>query len=127
MFLDLDRFKRINDEHGHAAGDMVLKEVARRLSQYARDEDTICRNGGDEFLYLLVNPKGGANVERMAGAVLKNMAQPIDMGSFELVVQPSIGIAMYPDDGTTATSWSGTPTSRCTAPRSVLRLRSVWV
>jgi GGDEF domain-containing protein len=56
MFLDLDRFKRIYDSHGHAAGDVVLKEVARRLLQYARDEDTVCRNGGDEFLYLLMDP-----------------------------------------------------------------------
>ena len=61
MFLDLNRFKRINADHGHAAGDFVLKEVAYRLLQNARDEDTVCRNGGDEFLYLLVNPQGQEN------------------------------------------------------------------
>ena len=58
MFLDLDGFKSINDLYGHAAGDKVLKEVATRFSRHAREEDTVCRNGGDEFLYLLVNPQG---------------------------------------------------------------------
>ena len=68
MFLDLDRFKSINDDHGHAAGDLVLREVANRLSQHARDEDTVCRSGGDEFLYLLVKPQGRANIGRIAAA-----------------------------------------------------------
>ena len=101
MFLDLDRFKNVNDDHGHAAGDVVLKEVARRLSQQARDEDTVCRNGGDEFLYLLMNPKGTTNVERMARAVLQDIARPVEVGGVEVVVNSSIGIAMYPDDGAT--------------------------
>ena len=80
MFLDLDCFKSINDTHGHAAGDRVLKEVAKRLLHHSRDEDTVCRNGGDEFQYLLVNPQGSENIERITGAVLKNIAQPIDIG-----------------------------------------------
>jgi diguanylate cyclase (GGDEF)-like protein len=102
MFLDLDRFKNINDDHGHAAGDLVLREIASRLSQYARDEDTVCRNGGDEFLYLLVNPKGRTDVERKAVAVLGDIAQAIAVGGRDLIVRASIGIAMYPGDGTTA-------------------------
>ncbi|MBC7944160.1 MAG: GGDEF domain-containing protein [Burkholderiales bacterium] len=101
MFLDLDRFKSINDTHGHAAGDLVLKEVARRLLKHSRNEDTVCRNGGDEFLYLLMNPQGSENIERMAGLVLKNIAQPIDIGDLQLVIEPSIGIAVYPDNGIT--------------------------
>lgn len=99
MFLDMDRFKSINDTHGHAAGDRVLKEVAKRLSQHSRDEDTVCRNGGDEFLYLLMNPQGSENIERIAGDILKNIAQPIDMGDLQLVIKSSIGIAVYPDHG----------------------------
>ena len=99
MFLDLDRFKCINDTHGHAVGDGVLKEVAKRLSQHARDEDTVCRNGGDEFLYLLMNPGGNENVERIAWALLKTIGQPIDMGDLQLVINASIGIAVYPGDG----------------------------
>lgn len=101
MFLDLDCFKNINDTHGHAAGDRVLKEVAKRLLHHSRDEDTVCRNGGDEFLYLLVNPQGSENIERIAGAVLENIAQPIDIDGLQLVINSSIGIAVYPDNGAT--------------------------
>ena len=101
MFLDLDRFKNVNDVHGHAAGDVVLKEVAKRLAQDARDEDTVCRNGGDEFLYLLMNPQGRDNVERIAAAVIENLARTIRLGEKQLTVRPSIGIAIYPADGVT--------------------------
>jgi diguanylate cyclase (GGDEF)-like protein len=100
MFLDLDRFKCINDTHGHAVGDGVLKEVAKRMLEHAR-EDTVCRNGGDEFLYLVMNPQGNENIERMADVLLKNIAQPIDMGDLQPVIKASIGIAIYPDDGAT--------------------------
>jgi diguanylate cyclase (GGDEF)-like protein len=101
MFLDLDRFKFINDTHGHAAGDWVLKEVAKRLLQHSRDEDTVCRNGGDEFLYLLMNPQGNENIGRIASTLLKTIGQPIDMGDLQAVVTASIGIAVYPHNGTT--------------------------
>jgi diguanylate cyclase (GGDEF)-like protein len=101
MFLDLDGFKKINDTHGHAAGDSVLKEVARRLSLHSRDEDTVCRNGGDEFLYLLVNPRGKENIERIARTVSAYIAEPIVVGSRQFVVNASIGVAVYPGDGPT--------------------------
>lgn len=99
MFLDLDRFKLVNDTHGHAVGDAVLQEVARRLLDHVRHEDTVCRNGGDEFLYLLMNPGDRANVERMAGLMLNCIAQPIVVGEVQLIVKPSIGIAVFPEDG----------------------------
>jgi diguanylate cyclase (GGDEF)-like protein len=101
MFLDLDRFKYINDTHGHAVGDRVLKEVAKRLLGHTRDEDTVCRNGGDEFLYLLINPQGSENIRRIADSLLQSIAQPIDVGDLKPIVKTSIGIAVYPDDGTT--------------------------
>jgi two-component system, cell cycle response regulator len=101
MFLDLDRFKCINDNHGHGVGDGVLKEVAKRLLQHIREEDTVCRNGGDEFLYLSMNPQGSENIERIAGKLLKTIGQPIDMGELQPVIGASIGIAVYPDNGTT--------------------------
>ena len=100
MFLDLDRFKCINDAHGHAVGDEVLKGVAKRLSDHARGEDTVCRNGGDEFLYLLMNPQSAENIERIAGVLMKAIGQPIDMGDLRPVVSASLGIAVYPGDGT---------------------------
>ncbi|MCV2351806.1 GGDEF domain-containing protein [Paucibacter sp. Y2R2-4] len=99
MFLDLDRFKLINDSHGHAAGDTVLKVVAQRLLSQARDEDTVCRNGGDEFLYLLINPTSRDDVARIAGQVKAAIAAPISHGALQLVITPSIGIALYPLDG----------------------------
>jgi diguanylate cyclase (GGDEF)-like protein len=101
MFLDLDRFKFINDTHGHAVGDRVLKEVAKRLLQTARDEDTVCRNGGDEFLYLLMNPQSKENIERIAGTLLKTVGQPVDVGDLQSVIAVSIGIAVYPASGIT--------------------------
>jgi len=100
LFLDLNRFKHINDTHGHAAGDQVLHEVAERLLRQARAEDTVCRNGGDEFLYLLMNPKGRENIERIVRAILKTIAQPIAVQGEQLVITSSIGIAIYPDHGT---------------------------
>jgi two-component system cell cycle response regulator len=100
MFLDLDRFKCVNDTYGHAVGDEVLKEVAKRLLQHTRDEDTVCRNGGDEFLYLLINPQGSENIEQIAGGLLKTIGQPIDIGDLQPVVKASIGIAVYPANGT---------------------------
>jgi two-component system cell cycle response regulator len=101
MFLDLDRFKYINDKHGHAVGDAVLKVVANRLLEHARDEDTVCRNGGDEFLYLLIDPKGRENLGRIADTLLNRIVQPIDLGDLKPAIQASIGIAVYPVDGTT--------------------------
>ncbi len=102
MFLDLDRFKLINDTHGHAAGDTVLRVVAQRLMRHVRDEDTVCRNGGDEFLYLLIDPKTHDDVARIAGLVRAAIAAPIDLDALQFVVTPSIGIALYPDHGNTA-------------------------
>lgn len=101
MFLDLDHFKAVNDAHGHAAGDRVLEEIARRLIEHCRDEDSVCRNGGDEFLYLLMNPQGRENIERVASMVLANLGAPIDMDDLQLIITPSIGIALYPEHGGT--------------------------
>ncbi|MGL6112742.1 MAG: diguanylate cyclase domain-containing protein [Rubrivivax sp.] len=102
MFLDLDRFKFVNDTHGHAAGDAVLATVAKRLMIHARDEDTVCRNGGDEFLYLLINPNSREDVARIAGVVRSAIAEPIDMDALHFAITPSIGIALYPDHGRSA-------------------------
>ena len=99
MFLDLDQFKSLNDAHGHTAGDAALKTIAQRLLQYVRDEDTVCRNGGDEFLYLLMNPRGKKNIEHIANSVLRTIAQPVPIADRVLTTEASIGIAIYPEHG----------------------------
>lgn len=99
LFFDLDSFKLINDTHGHAAGDAVLQEIANRLAGHARGEDTVCRNGGDEFLYMLFNPKERSNIEMIAKGVAERVAQPVAWADRGLVVHTSIGAAIYPDDG----------------------------
>jgi diguanylate cyclase len=99
MFLDLDRFKLVNDSHGHAAGDAVLTVVAERLMRNSRDEDTVCRNGGDEFLYLLIDPCDRETVARIAVLVREAIAAPISVGALQFTITPSIGIALYPEHG----------------------------
>lgn len=100
MFLDLDGFRNLNDEFGHSAGDRVLQEIASHLSRVARDEDTVCRNGGDEFLFLVLNPQSRSEVERTAAVVLESVARPIEFEGCVLDIHASIGIALYPEDGT---------------------------
>ncbi|CAL95678.1 EAL domain-containing protein [Azoarcus olearius] len=99
MFFDLDHFKNINDTLGHDFGDRLLVEVARRLESVLRGGDTVCRLGGDEFVFLLpdTDAEGAA---RVAAKLLEAVAQPLVLDHQELTVTPSIGIAMYPDDGT---------------------------
>lgn len=98
MFLDLDRFKYINDSLGHDVGDELLLQVAARLKFAVRDEDTVSRLGGDEFILLVPgsDSQGAANV---AKKLLAMFVQPYQVGLHEIVITPSIGIAMYPDDG----------------------------
>ena len=102
MFFDLDKFKTINDTHGHAAGDEVLKQVAARLLEHCRLEDTVCRTGGDEFLYVLIDPKGRENIERIASGLVESLARPVVFEGVQIAVRPSIGISLYPEQGTSA-------------------------
>jgi diguanylate cyclase (GGDEF)-like protein len=99
LFLDLDRFKRINDTLGHAAGDMVLREVAARFSGCLRPEDTLARFAGDEFTVLLPDIPGATYASSVAQMLVRTLRRPILLGSQELHVGASIGIAMYPRDG----------------------------
>src|SRR5690606_26361575 len=103
MFLDLDRFKPINDSLGHAAGDRMLKEVALRLSTCVDDDDTVARMGGDEFT-LLLQPhitRDGALTRaiHVAEQILENLARPFVLEGREFFVTASIGIALSPQDG----------------------------
>lgn len=99
LFLDLDRFKPLNDELGHALGDEMLKVVAQRLSLAVREADTVSRYGGDEFLILLAEVSGSADVEAVAQKLLDTLAAACRVGGRNLTLTASIGISLYPDDG----------------------------
>ncbi|MFT3733992.1 MAG: EAL domain-containing protein [Rhodocyclaceae bacterium] len=99
LFLDLDRFKTINDSLGHIAGDRLLRAVAERLSFCVRDTDTVCRQGGDEFLIVLSDLLDAEVPARIAEKILRKLAEPFDLEGHTLGTSFSIGIAVYPDDG----------------------------
>ena len=118
MFIDLDRFKMVNDSFGHVTGDTLLKQVAARLVGCLRDTDTVARLGGDEFTIMLPDVAGAQMVGEVAQRVLGEFTQPFSDGDHELFVSASIGISLFPRDGATRPmSSSSMPTPRCTAPR----------
>ncbi|HEX9406652.1 MAG TPA: diguanylate cyclase, partial [Thermoanaerobaculia bacterium] len=102
MFLDLDRFKDVNDSLGHSLGDELLKAVALRLKTALRQEDSIARMGGDEFTILLANLKTPEDAAKIAQKILDVVAQPVRIEGNELFITTSVGIALYPNDGDTA-------------------------
>jgi predicted signal transduction protein with EAL and GGDEF domain len=123
MFIDLDHFKRINDSIGHARGDRLLVEIAKRLTNELREDDVInyftdntatdseddagnateiARLGGDEFTVVLSDVTDVKHIKRVASRILDSLSQPIALQSYNPVVTPSIGIALYPQDGTDA-------------------------
>ncbi len=102
VFIDLDYFKLINDQHGHEVGDHVLREVARRLSNSVRAVDTVGRIGGDEFVVLMAALSADDSVLALAEKLRESMRPSIVTKGLELIVSCSIGIAVYPEDGTDA-------------------------
>ncbi|WP_394757526.1 diguanylate cyclase domain-containing protein [Rhodoferax sp.] len=98
MFLDLDRFKNVNDSLGHHAGDELLMQVAQRLKSVLREQDTVCRVGGDEFV-LLCTSTDATGAAHVANKLLEITAQRYLVVQQELAITFSIGIALYPDDG----------------------------
>jgi diguanylate cyclase (GGDEF)-like protein/PAS domain S-box-containing protein len=98
LFLDLDRFKHVNDSMGHAAGDRMLKAAGSRLRAHVRDSDTVARLGGDEFTVVLEDVHDGAEAEQVAQKLLLAFAEPLELDAGqEVVISPSIGISLYPD------------------------------
>jgi diguanylate cyclase (GGDEF)-like protein/PAS domain S-box-containing protein len=100
LFLDLDRFKHINDSLGHPVGDLLLKDIALRLKEQLRDIDTVARLGGDEFIILLPGLQHPSDAEHLANKLLACFTPPFQAGEHEFFISASIGTSLYPQDGT---------------------------
>jgi diguanylate cyclase len=96
MFIDLNKFKKINDEYGHDIGDTVLLTIAKRLKENTRSDDTVCRFGGDEFLYLLMEVKSELEVIKILKKLIKTLELPCDDTGLNLIVKSSIGVSLFP-------------------------------
>jgi diguanylate cyclase len=102
MVIDLDRFKLVNDSLGHRAGDDLLCEIARRLGSLVRSFDTVARLGGDEFVIVVSPNVERADAKQVAARTIEALQHPVSVGGLDVYTTPSIGLACYPDDGTTA-------------------------
>ena len=102
LFIDLDKFKYINDTYGHQIGDKVLMLVANRLKVFVRGEDTVSRWGGDEFVCILLNVNLEADVISLAEKIVAHIAEECEFDGIVLSISATIGIAIYPQDGETA-------------------------
>ena len=102
LFIDIDKFKSINDSYGHDLGDQVLLMVASRLKSFVRDEDIVSRWGGDEFVCLLLEVKQEADVTQLAEKMINRVAEAFEFQGTVLSIRASIGIAIYPADGDTS-------------------------
>ena len=116
LFVDLDRFKQVNDTQGHAAGDTLLRVVAQRLDECVRAQDCIGRLSGDEFVLLLSNCTTEQAVQT-AQRVLGSIAMPVDIQGQINLPSASVGISIYPYDGTDIDTWCAMLTRRCTRPK----------
>lgn len=101
LYLDLDEFKPINDAHGHGVGDELLRIVATRLNRVVRSEDMVSRLGGDEFACLRASGSSREQLQQLADKLYDAVAAPMKIGSLQLSVRPSVGIALCPADGCT--------------------------
>lgn len=102
LFIDLDRFKVVNDILGHDIGDLLLKQVATRLKDCIRKTDIVARQGGDEFIILLDDGISKKETEFIANKVLRILSYPFNLSGHEVYITPSIGISLYPQDGSSA-------------------------
>ena len=99
LYLDLDKFKPVNDTLGHAVGDKLLQEVAARLLDSIRDTDTVARLGGDEFAIIQVGIEGTAGAERLANRIIEQLHRPFEIEGHKVEIGTSIGVALAPEDG----------------------------
>lgn len=99
LFIDIDKFKLVNDIHGHAVGDKVIQIVSARISHAIRGNDRVGRLGGDEFLCLIANAISNENTVQITQKIFEAVRKPIQIGETKLSIKASIGIATYPDNG----------------------------
>ena len=99
LFLDIDRFKCINDTQGHATGDKLLQSVAKRLQKCLRESDTVARLGGDEFVIVLSAVRHEQDISHVTQEIMKSLSMPFEIGELEIFISASIGIAISPLDG----------------------------
>jgi diguanylate cyclase (GGDEF)-like protein len=99
LFFDLDHFKSINDSYGHHVGDQLLRRIAERTRGCVREIDTVCRLGGDEFVLVLPELHEAADAAAVARKLLSGLSQPYSIDERELTVTPTVGISIYPRDG----------------------------
>jgi diguanylate cyclase (GGDEF)-like protein len=99
LYVDLDRFKQVNDTHGHAVGDMLLQTVANRLKGCVRETDTVARIGGDEFVVLLHSVHTADDPDSVARKIRQVLAQPMRLDGHDLWIESSIGVARFPEHG----------------------------
>jgi diguanylate cyclase (GGDEF)-like protein len=101
IYIDLDKFKPVNDVHGHHTGDLLLQSVTDRLAHLLRDSDLLARRGGDEFVVLLPLVDGNEAVETVAHKICTELATPFDLEGLTVHISGSLGLAIYPTDGET--------------------------
>ncbi len=102
MFIDLDRFKTINDTLGHDVGDKLLIEISKRLEHCIREDDTVARLGGDEFIMIIEQVHDIGDLDALLKKIMKATSEPVPINEHRLTISASIGVSIYPDDGTTA-------------------------
>jgi len=104
MLFDLDHLKKVNDSYGHNVGDLLLQAVSQRLLGLLRKSDTVARMGGDEFLLILPEMNTREDAIITAERILDTLSTPFHLGSYEVLITTSIGIAFFPEDGEDANS-----------------------
>lgn len=104
LFIDLDRFKHVNDSLGHPVGDRLLQEVARRLNASVREQDTLARQGGDEFVVVIEDISGPEDAARVAVKLLSALDQVVTLDGHDIYIGGSIGISLFPNDGDGSTT-----------------------
>jgi len=117
LFLDLDRFKDINDSYGHMVGDMLLKSVATRLLETLREGDTVARQGGGEFIILLVGVHDVPDIIKVVTKIIHAFAAPFEVDCQQLHMTASIGVTVFPNDG------EDMPTLLCNADTAMYRAK----